>query len=522
MPTFVDGQQNLSALQVPGVYLGIVTPRPFMNGVPTNMVGIVGAASWGPVNAPFAFSGPDTCATVYGTPQARKYDLPTFVWVAALMGSAIGFYGVRVTDGTDVAATGAVQANCLNLTAKYSGTLGNSIKFQLSVGSAPNSYMAIVSMPGRQPEQFNNITGSGATLWANVAAAINNGNATRNASDIIVATVGAGTAAPTLGAPVTLSGGTDGSTGVTDTTLLGSDAAPRTGMYALRHTQIDGFALCDHTTSSHWPTIDAYALSENALACQVAASGQTIAQVKAAKIAAGLDSPWTWLSGGDYPTFFDTVNGYARMVSPAAYMLGWIGNASPEQSPLNKQLSGINATQKSLAQQTYSDAELADAVMAGIEVIVGPPVTPGGNYFTFIVGRNASSNTAANGVEWTRVTNFIARSLQNKAAGAIVGRLQSNRPNDRAREDAKSLVDGFFGYLKDPAVGSYGNGIIEDFATICDQSNNPLPTQMRGYLFLYAAVKYLNVVRYFVVKLAAGGSVSVTSESTASEIARYF
>jgi len=45
---------------------------------------------------------------------------------------------------------------------------------------------------------------------------------------------------------------------------------------------------------------------------------------------------------------------------------------------------------------------------------------------------------------------------------------------------------------------------------------------MRGYLFLYAAVKYLNVVRYFVVKMAAGGSVSVTNESTASEIARYF
>lgn len=522
MPTFIDGQQNLSALQVPGVYLGIVTPRPFMNGVPTNMVGIVGVASWGPVNAPFAFSGPESCATVFGTPQARKYDLPTFVWVASLMGSAIGFYGVRVTDGTDVAATGTVQTNCLTLTAKYSGTLGNSIKFQLVTGSAPNSYMAIVSMPGRQPEQFNNITGSGATFWSNVAAAINSGNATRNASDIVVATAGAGVTAPTTGTPITLTGGTDGSGSVSDTTLLGSDASPRTGMYALRHTEIDAFALCDHTTSTNWAAIDAFGLSENAIACQAAASGQTVTQVKTAKVTAGLDSQWTWLAGGDYPTFFDSVNGYSRMVSPAAFMLGWIGNSSPEQSPLNKQLRGIVATQKSLAQQTYSDAELADAVQAGIEVIVGPPVTPGGNYFTFIVGRNASSNTAANGVEWTRVTNFIARSLQNKAAGAIVGRLQSNRPNDRAREDAKSLVDGFFGFLKDPAVGSYGNGIIEDFATICDLSNNPLPTQMRGYLNLYAVVKYLNVVRYFVVKMAAGGSVAVTSESTASDVARYF
>lgn len=522
MSTFLDGQQNLSALQTAGVYLGIVTPRPFMNGVPTNMVGVVGIASWGPVNAPFAFSGPDTAATLFGTPQARKYDMATFIWVASKMGPAVGFYGVRVTDGTDVAATGAVQTNCLTLTAKYTGTLGNQIKFQLVTGSAPNSFMAIVSMPGRQPEQFNNITGSGAALWAAVAAAINNGNASRNASEIVVATAGAGVTAPTLNAPVTLAGGADGASGVTDSTLLGADSTTRTGMYALRRTNIDAFALCDHTTAGDWSAISIFGLSENALPCCAAASGQTVSQVRTAKVTAGIDTQWLWLAAGDYPQFYDDVNGYTRTVSPAAFMVGWIGNASPEQSPLNKPLPGVVATAKSLSRQTYSDAELAEASQAGIELIVGPPVTPGGNYFTFIVGRNASSNTAANGVEWTRLTNFISRSLQTKAAGAIVGRLQTNRPNDRTREDAKSLVDGFFGYLKDPAVGSLGNGIIEDFATICDQSNNPLPSQMRGYLFLYAAVKYLNVVRYFVVKMAAGGSVSVTNESTASEIARYF
>ena len=108
MTSFLDGQQNLAALSVPGVYVDIVPPQPFLSGVPTNIMGLVGVASWGPVNAPVTFSGPDSCAVIFGTAQVRKYDLATYVLAASQVGAAIGYSGVRVSDGADVAATNTV------------------------------------------------------------------------------------------------------------------------------------------------------------------------------------------------------------------------------------------------------------------------------------------------------------------------------------------------------------------------------------------------------------------------------
>jgi hypothetical protein len=39
--------------------------------------------------------------------------------------------------------------------------------------------------------------------------------------------------------------------------------------------------------------------------------------------------------------------------------------------------------------------------------------SPGGYYFSFATGRNGSSNTAANGIEYTRMTNFLTRTSQS-------------------------------------------------------------------------------------------------------------
>ena len=42
MPVFLDGQQNLAALTVPGVYGDIILPTPMLLGLPTNIMGLVG------------------------------------------------------------------------------------------------------------------------------------------------------------------------------------------------------------------------------------------------------------------------------------------------------------------------------------------------------------------------------------------------------------------------------------------------------------------------------------------------
>lgn len=628
MPTFLDGQQNLAALTVPGVYNDIILPQPNILGTPTNIEGLVGVGSWGPLNALIPGSRSVDVAVSLGTPIIRNYDIASYVAASSQIGGAIGYQMVRVSDGTDTAATATIQS-AITITGKYTGILGNQIKFSIQNGTLANSYMGVVAFPGKSAEQFNNVLGpviasgtatfaanpvatdtlsiagstitfvasgatglqvnigsslaitlsnlltflqastdvnlvkctyslfssvlniyastanagtagnaltlakvstaitlSGATLtggtgtwqvfWNNLAAAINSGNAYSGPSTSVVATALTSTAVPVLATPVTLAGGTDGAN-VTDAMLMGQDVVPRKGMYVLRNSRCDAFTLCDLSTPANYAAIASFGLSETMTPVFATVSGDTIASATATRINSGIDTPWFWLIMGDWPTFYDSFNGVSRLINPSAFGIGILGNLSPQQSPLNKPLQGISATQRTNLGQTYSDTELSLVNTGGIDTIIGPQQSPGGYYFTFATGRNASSNTAAAGIEYTRMTNFLSRAAQSKAAGSFIGRLQSIQPTDQTRAQAKALFDGFSAQLASPQVGLgiNGQGLIDiPWSVQCDLSNNPPNLQALGYLFLYWQVRYLNVIRFFVVKFQGGGNVTVTSQST--------
>jgi hypothetical protein len=298
---------------------------------------------------------------------------------------------------------------------------------------------------------------------------------------------------------------------------MGQDVVPRKGMYALRNSNCDSFTLCDMSTTANYAATASFGLSETMLPILATVKGDSIANALATRVNSGIDSPWMWLILGDWPTFYDSFNGVSRLINPAAFGIGIVGNLSPQQSPLNKPLQGISATQRSQLGQTYSDTELSLVNTGGIDLILPPNSSPGGYYFSFATGRNASSNTAANGVEYTRMTNFLIRAAQTKAAGSFIGKLQSIQPNDQTRANAKSLFDGFSAQLASPEVGLgiNGQGMIDTpWSVVCDLTNNPPNLQAMGYLFLFWQVRYLNVIRYFIVKFAGGGNVTVTSQST--------
>lgn len=750
MPVFLDGQQNLAALTVPGVYGDIILPTPFLLGTPTNLEGLVGVGSWGPLNSVIPVSKPTDCALALGPPVIRSYDIASYVAASSQIGGAIGYLTVRVSDGTDTAATAVVQSGATNATGsitlndntlgvgtivvngttvtfgtnvivgpnlaattlnlltylqssadvnitkmtyaigagqniiactsvlsgvagnaytltngtstshvtvsgatltggaaagataltvagKCTGKLGNQIQFSIQNGSAANTYMGIVVFPGMVPEQFNNVPGpvpatdtitfsanpapadtvtiagtaitfvaSGATgnqvniaatlgntvanlmtllltsvdanlikvtqtinaaqtvitltanqtistgafagsagnsltlaksstaitiggatfsggvgnwntFWVNLANAVNNGNAFHGPSFFVVLSAGAAIVPPILSTPITLSGGTDGAANVTDATLMGQDIVPRKGMYVLRNWNTDCFTLCDLSTVADYAAIVSFGIQETTMPIFASPSGDTIANALATRINAGVDSPWFWYILGDWPSFYDSFNSVTRLINPSAIGIGIVGNLSPQQSPLNKPLQGVSSTQRSTLGQTYSEAELSIINTGGIDTILSPPSSPGGFYFSFATGRNASSNTAAQGVEYTRMTNFLIRAAQSKAAGSFVGQLQSIQPNDQTRSNAKALFDGFSAQLASSQVGLgiNGQGMIDrPWLVQCDLLNNPPNLQALGYLFLYWQVRYLNVIRYFVIKFQGGGNVSISVQNT--------
>ena len=179
MAIYQAGTLNTTALVVPDLYVIIVPPSVLnLNGVPTNIVGMVGSATWGPVNTPTIISGYSTYLASFGPLVARKFDMGTHLSTAVLQGAS-NFRCVRVTDGTDVAAqaTNVGGTGGLTLIGRSTGSLGNQIGYTLTAGSKANTTKLIIFPPVGVAEIFDNIVGSGTALWANLAAAVNGGAA---------------------------------------------------------------------------------------------------------------------------------------------------------------------------------------------------------------------------------------------------------------------------------------------------------------------------------------------------------
>src|SRR5579875_1402336 len=101
MPIVQQGSINTTALIVPDLYVQIVPPQNLvLNGVATDILGVVGTASWGPVNQPVIAGTMADYAQAFGPMVARKYDMGTQVATAVQQG-AQNFRCVRVSDGTD-------------------------------------------------------------------------------------------------------------------------------------------------------------------------------------------------------------------------------------------------------------------------------------------------------------------------------------------------------------------------------------------------------------------------------------
>lgn len=621
MPIFQQGSLNTTALIVPDLYVQIVPPNQLLlNGVPTNILGIVGVASWGPVNTPTIAGSPAEFAQFFGSVTPRKYDIGTALALATLQGAQY-FSCVRVTDGTDTTAQAAITATdairpvvvggtphtgdvlTLNITPNagvlttftyamlvtdtlitgasalvalvnaspymqaqginaengggspaatlnlhyngtapvvtssvtgggatvtlttsaattaaasqitlksiYTGTNGNTEVVNITNGSQVGTWRVVVAMPGFVPETFDNIGAGlkGNQIWLAIAQAINSGQSgLRGPSQYLMATAGPGASVPVV-AQYTLTGGTDGATGVTTANMLGNDAVPRSGMYAMRNQGISIGMLADVFDSTSWSTQVSFGLFEGVYMLLAGPPSDTLSNATGntgSKAIAGIDSYAAKMIYGDWLYWFDSVNNQQRLVSPQGVFGGMLSNMSPQNSTLNKQVYGIIGTQKSATGLTYTSADLQALATAGWDVIANP--IPAGNMFGGRLGRNSSSNAVIHGDNYTRMTNYIAATL-NRGMGLFVGQLQSRRPNDKTRAAAKATIDAFMQALLD-------QGMIDDFQCVCDNSNNPVQRIALGYMQADVQVVYLAVVEYFIVNLQGGQSVTINRIST--------
>jgi phage tail sheath protein FI len=513
MPIFQQGSLNTTALVVPDLYVQIVPPQNLvLNGVPTNVLGVIGTASWGPVSQPVTVATMGDYAGSFGPIIARKYDMGTPVATAVQQG-AQNFRCVRVTDGSDTAAQVAVPNTTFTFTALYTGSLGNQVVLALNPGSQANTWRLTIALPGLQPEGYDNIGGSGAAFWAALAAAVNQGQGPqRGPSQLVIASSGGAIAAPTsfsisLGAGTA---GSDGATGVTAGQLVGSDVPPRAGMYALRGQSCGIALLADADDATQWTTQAAFGLQEGIYMILTGPPGDTIQNAVNVKAQSGLDDYSAKLMFGDWLWWSDQVNNVVRLVSPQGFAAGRLANLSPEQSSLNKQLYSVIGSQKSgtpgSGQTTsYSSADLSVLIGAGIDVISNPQ--PGGAFWGVRAGHNSSSDLAINGDNYTRLTNYIAETLA-AGMGQFVGQLINAALFQQIRATQLAFLQNM---LNQGILGSTDGNL--PFSVICDTSNNPASRTSLGYVQSDAQVQYQSINEKFIVNIEGGQTVVVSYQT---------
>src|SRR5580704_7958198 len=115
MTIIQTGNFNPSTLSADDLYIQIQNPPGFIRGVPTDVIGLVGTADWGAVNQPTYMGNASAALQAFGPISAAsltdKYDLATDLAIAfgqASSAATLEGWAVRVTDGTDVAASAAV------------------------------------------------------------------------------------------------------------------------------------------------------------------------------------------------------------------------------------------------------------------------------------------------------------------------------------------------------------------------------------------------------------------------------
>ncbi len=511
MPVFQQGALNTTALIVPDLYVQIVPPQSLLlNGVPTDILGVVGTAAWGPVGEPVIIGSMSDYAANFGAVIPRKYDMGTQVASAVQQGAG-NFRCVRVTDGTDSAASLQIL-NGVTFTAVYTGSLGNQLAVTLSAGSAASSWRLTVALPGLSPEVFDNIAGTGAAFWENLVNAVNNGNGVlRGPSQLITASAGAMTAVPVSGTFGFSSGtpGTDGASNITAATLVGSDTLPRQGLYALRGQGCAIALLADTDDPTQWGVQTEFGISEGVYMILTGPAGDNIANAVTVKAEAGIDSYAAKLMFGDWIYWFDQANAITRLVSPQGFVAGRLANLSPEQSSLNKPLYGIIGSQKSgqpgASAAAYANADLEVMLSAGIDVIANPQ--PGGNYWGVRGGHNSSSNAAINGDNYTRLTNYIAYTL-SAGMGIYVGQLVNETLFQNIRGTLLAFLNGL---LSQGMLGSTDGSL--PFAVVCDTTNNPQSRTALGYVQADVQVRYQAINEKFIVNVQGGQTVQVSVQT---------
>jgi len=231
------GQFNPASLTASGAYIAIQNAPGYITGAPTDVVGLVGTASWGPVNLPVFMGSGQDAVQAFGPvgPAALTdpYDLATDLELAfdqASNQASLQAWGVRVTDGTDTAATATLagvatavptsvavggtitSGDTAALTLTSTGIVGSPVTVTYTCSSTDTTATVAVGLA-------NLINANAALIAASIYAGVSGSVVTVYWPTGISVTVSEATTPTTGGPTLTLASGSAATTGALATAL---------------------------------------------------------------------------------------------------------------------------------------------------------------------------------------------------------------------------------------------------------------------------------------------------------------
>jgi hypothetical protein len=515
-----------------GVTTNVIAPQPTVPvGSPNLPSVLIGTGSWGQPNVGIPFTATADLYDGVGSIQQVPSDLAThctqYILACAAMGTRGNGYAIRVTDGTDAAATVTVLDTTtptagfvLLLTAKCTGVRGNSGTATVTPNAQWTTskpiYDISLTISGAVSEVFQGIVANNGTAYnaatfvANARNAINSGlNLSRGPSKYWIASAPGtqSTVVPLLSTSFASSGtGTNGSGSLASSNYVGTPGLSATGMYAAGNLECGQFILCGCVDQTIAATMAAFATSNNCIAVGPSFPENT---ATATAITSKQTNNFNAISSVailDFVQWYDPTLGQLRSLSPESNVLGVIGATSPEQNPGNNPQIGLPhlVSTDRTASGSYNPrtgTEASQATQAGITWI--GPMNRNKSFLGLANGQNASGLAGQDGINYPRLTNYLKTALP-LIVGSFVDALQGVSNTDPTRRGVRNALNNFFKALQT-------NGQIDNFNVVCDTSNNTQTTIAAGQLNVAISVEYLGAARFITLNLQGGVNVTITS-----------
>jgi hypothetical protein len=401
---------------------------------------VVGTFCRGPVNSPQLIGSLDQLISIFG---GYKDGLTGYLAVlGAVAQGANDFYVVRVGGASIASAAKTLQdstpVDSVIITAKTPGTWGNSIYVAVAAGTQENTFKLVVTY-GTQQEVFDNLT------LNNVAAQVG--------SQFITVAKAAGAAAiPANISSTPLLGGDDGAT-AEDADYVGTidENGNRSGLKVLdtvRCAIVIAAGQYSTTIRNALLTHCANTVIDFGLRMAILNTNRGVTPTQAVAETAAMDSmrgilAYPWVELTDQP---------GDLVAPDGVYAGRLSVLTASQSPSNKQITGINAVERFLA-----DAELKALTSARLS----PISLIEGRGFRIRNGVTLASDSAWSQTNIRRQFDKLGMEIYSATQWAI------SEPNtSKLREAIAAQIDNYLTLCKQ-------QGEIYDFLpTICDDTNN--------------------------------------------------